>query len=147
MSDLPTDLIEDREPTIDEIIGLYVEKRDFLDAKRKEFTALERTIKEELFGLDMWLLDRAGQLGVESFRTNSGTAYKDIKDYARVAPGPEAWESLTTYARKTGDFGCFTRHLTKTHVKQLLEEGVNLAEIGIEYVEEYTMKVMRPRKT
>ena len=128
---------------IDDVVKKYVELRDNLDNERKNFKAFEADSKEKMAKLEMWLLDKARDTGVESFKTNHGTAFRTTKDYARVA-GPDGWDSLCAYILKTEDFGLVEKRVAKLHFKELLANGkVVPEEIGIEYVKEQVIQVRR----
>jgi hypothetical protein len=115
-----------------------------MDAARKTYQQIEKESKEKMFELETQMLNICNETGVDSFKTPHGTAYRTIKTYARLGAGPEAREAREKYALETGDFGLFTSHVNKTHSKELLDDGVNLAEIGIDWIEEYTIGFRKP---
>jgi hypothetical protein len=129
---------------IAELVKEYRDIRDHLDAARKTYMKIEKESKEKLFELETQMLDICRETGVESFRTPHGTAFKTLKTYARLGAGPEAKQARIDYAMKTGDFGLFTSHVNKTHSKELLDDGVNLAECGIDWIEEWSMSFRKP---
>lgn len=131
---------------IGEIIKEYRDLRENLDAARKVFTQLEKDTDLRMLELETQMLELSRKLGVESFRTEYGTAFKTTKTYARLSAGENARELREEYAMKTGDFGLFTAHVNKTHAKELLDAGVNLADVGIDWVEEYTFRFQKPSK-
>ena len=129
---------------IKEIVKEFRSIRDELDKARKSFQSFEKECKERMFELEVKMLDISSELGVDSFKTEYGTAFRTKKTYARLGAGPEAKKLREKYALETGDFGLFTSHVNKTHSKELLDDGVNLAEIGIDWIEEASMGFRKP---
>jgi hypothetical protein len=92
------------------------------------------------------MLKVSAETGVDSFKTEAGTCYKTVKTYARLTAGEDARQKRIDYAIKSGDFGLFTSHVNKTHAKELMKDSVNLAEIGIDWIEELSMGFRKPTK-
>lgn len=129
---------------IAELIKEFRDLRDDLDARRKDYTSFEKQTKERMLELETEMLAIASQTGVDSFKTVHGTAFKTTKTYARLSSGDQAKELRIQYAINNDDFGLFTSHVNKTHAKELLDAGINLAEVGIDWVEEYTIGFRKP---
>ena len=129
---------------IAELVKEYRDIRDHMDAARKTYQKIEKESKEEMFALETQMLDICNDTGVDSFKTPHGTAFKTKKTYARLGAGPEAKEARIQYAMTTGDFGLFTSHVNKTHSKELLDDGINLAECGIDWIEEWSIGFRKP---
>jgi len=122
---------------VSDIVEKYVDLRSKLDAKRKEYKKLEKEVKDELNELELQLLEEAEKSGLQSFSTSTHTAYSVTKKYASM----ENRELAIKYVQDTGDFGIFTNHVSKVHVLELLEEGINPEALGITYVEERAFNV------
>lgn len=131
---------------IKDLIKNYRDIRDDLDAARKTYNAFEKECKEQMLELETEMLVISADTGVDSFKTEHGTAFKTTKTYARLGAGDECKQAREQYAIETGDFGLFTSHVNKTHSKELLDEGFNLAELGIDWVEEFTIGFRKPTK-
>ncbi len=128
---------------IDELVGEYVAKRDKLGEIRKKWKIYEARTKEELEKIEVILLEKARELGVQNFKTVHGTAMCVDKDFARVG-GPEGWEKLTKYMRETGDFGLVEKRIAKLHFKEVMAaKGIAPQDIGVEYVIEQVIQVRR----
>ncbi len=87
----------------------------------------------------MHILEEGKRQGVESFSTAMGTAYRTRKTFARNAD----MDARIAYAKETNDYGCFTSHVGKLHVIELINDGINPAEIGVEYFEEDCVQVRK----
>jgi len=129
---------------IKELVKEYRDVRDTLDAGRKVFKSLEATSKDTLLDLETQMLVIAEETGVDSFKTTDGTVFKSQKTYARLAAGEDAKQRRIDYAVKNNDWGLFTSHVNKTHCKELIDEGVNVSEAGIDWVVEATMNFRKP---
>lgn len=131
---------------IKNLVKEYRDLRDELDSRRKEYMEFEKIRKSELYDLEQQMLDISNATGVDSFKTEYGTAFKTTKSYVRLAEGPDAKQARINYAMETNDFGLFTSHVNKTHAKELLDEGFDLSKAGIEWVEEYAFNFRKPTK-
>lgn len=124
---------------IGEVVRDYITLRNKLSDARKDFEAYEATVKGEMAELETKILGESNRLGVTSFATPYGTAYTTTKSYA----GVEDAEARIEYAKRTGDFGLFTNHVNKKHVEELIEDGVNIGEIGLVYTTEKAINIRK----
>ena len=147
----PTSLISDEpeEETVDDLVSAYVALRDALSERRRDFKDFEARCKDDMAKLETRLLKLSRKLGVNSFKTDHGTAFKVDKDYARVA-GPEGWEKLVRYMVENEDFGLVEKRVAKLHFKEVMaeelakkDEGLSPIEMGVEYVVEEAIQVRR----
>jgi hypothetical protein len=116
--------------TVDDAINTYVATRDDLDRERKAYNKYEATAKNYMGRIEMWLKEKADELGVESFRTKSGTAYRTVK---------------TSYRKETGNFQCLEKRAAKNAVKEVHDETGEIPP-GLEYHAEIEFDVRRPSK-
>ena len=135
--------------TIDDLVSAYVALRDALSEQRRQFKDFEKRCKADMVELEAKLLAKSRELGVNSFKTDHGTAFKTDKDYARVA-GPEGWEKLCRYMVEHNDFGLVEKRVAKLHFKEIMKEelekgtdGLAPIEMGVEYVVEEAIQVRR----
>ena len=125
---------------IGEAVKRYVSLRDRLRAwqhKKKEEEAIK---KIELEGIEMWLINRADEDGVESFKTRFGTAYKTYSEHYNVAD----WTTFVDYVKETGNFQLFQKRVTSTAAKEIHEETGELPP-GLNFFKEVKMGVLRPK--
>lgn len=128
------------------IIKEYRGLREELDIRRTQYNQFEKQRKLELFELETQMLKISNETGVDSFKTEDGTAFKTVKTYARLSEGPDAKQDRINWAIENNDFGLFTSHVNKTHCKELIDEGVNVLDAGITWVEEYAFNFRKPTK-
>ena len=127
--------------TIDEAIGEYVKIRDELREKMQEFGAIEKAYKDYLEKISMWLLDKGDELGVDNFKTESGTAFRNVKVQYRVG----SWDQFVEWVQQSGNFQCLEKRVAKNATKEIHDES-GLVPPGIEYVAEVEFDVRRPNK-
>ena len=63
-------------PTIDDIVGRYVQLRDLVKAKTDAFDESLKPFKHAMEQLEGVVLGKLNEQGVDSFKTPHGTAYK-----------------------------------------------------------------------
>lgn len=128
---------------IDELVRVYIEKRDALNAARQQWQEFEAQTKEDMERIEVQILTLAQELGVKNFKTKYGTAFRKEKDYARVA-GPEGWDKLVGTMIRLNDFGLVEKRVAKTHFKEVMKhEGIAPQDMGVEYIIEETIGITR----
>lgn len=113
---------------IDETVGQYIDLRNQVADKKKEFEAFKKECEEDMKLLEAEILEVSNVTGVESFKTPHGTAYRTTKTYAKVFDA----EARINYAKETGDFGLFTSHVAKKHAMELLDDGMDPSIFGVD---------------
>jgi len=127
--------------TIQQAVGNYVEYRDQLGIERKAWEDHERDVKDEMTRISMWLRDRGDELGVDSFNTPFGTAYRNVKTSYRI----EDWESYSNWMRDTDNLQCVEKRAAKLAVKDIYDE-TGLLPPGLTEFVEVEFNVRRPTK-
>ena len=127
--------------TVDDAINTYVATRDDLDRERKAYNKYEATAKNYMGRIEMWLQEKADELGVESFRTKSGTAYRTVKTSYRVG----SFDDFIEWIKETGNFQCLEKRAAKNAVKEVHDETGEIPP-GLEYRAEIEFDVRRPSK-
>ena len=122
----------------DELIGKYIRLRDKKAQMKKEFEAQVAPLDAALRKVEAILLKSFDELGVESMRTEEGTAYAATRSSTSVADRDaffgwviqqEAWEMLESRANKTAVI----------HWR----DAEGMLPPGINYYEERTINVRR----
>ena len=126
---------------IDDAINTYVATRDDLDRERKAYNKYEATAKNYLGRIEMFLKDKADELGVDSFKTRSGTAYRTVKTSYRVG----SFDDFIEWIKETGNFQCLEKRAAKNAVKEVHDETGEIPP-GLEYHAEIEFDVRRPSK-
>lgn len=129
--------------SIDEAIEAYVNTRDELRAKQQAFKLEEDAMKANMEQISMWLRDKADVLGVDSFKTQFGTAYRSVKTSYRVATG--GWDNFIGWVKETGNFQCLEKRVAKLATKEIHDDTGEIPP-GLDYVAEVEFDVRRPTK-
>ena len=129
--------------SIDEAIEAYVNTRDELRAKQQAFKLEEDAMKLRMEQISMWLRDKADELGVDSFKTQFGTAYRSVKTSYRVATG--GWDAFIGWVKVTGNFQCLEKRVAKLATKEI-HDDTGAIPPGLDYVAEVEFDVRRPTK-
>ena len=127
--------------SIGEAVQKYVTKRDALRIWKKQMDEEETQRKAELTEIEVWLLQKADELGVDSFKTPAGTAYKAKQEHFRVGD----WGEICEYVKRTNNFSIFEKRIAKLATKEIIGVEGEIPK-GIVYSAEYTINVLRPSK-
>ena len=113
---------------LNELIKRYTQLRDTKAQMKKIFEARTQAVENEMSEIEVQLLRIMDDTGVESVRTEEGTAYKTTVSYANVAD----WEAVRRYVEAHGHWHVLQRAVNKKEIENILEEtgevvpGVNL---------------------
>jgi hypothetical protein len=129
--------------SIDEAIEAYVNTRDELRVKQQAFKLEEDAMKANMEQISMWLREKADELGVDSFKTQFGTAYRSVKTSYRVATG--GWDNFISWVKETGNFQCLEKRVAKLATKEIHDDTGEIPP-GLDYVAEVEFDVRRPTK-
>ena len=127
--------------SIDDAINVYVATRDALAEERKSYNVYEAKAKNYMDRIEMFIKDKADEIGVDSFKTKSGTAYRTVKTSYRVGQ----WDTYLAWMKETGNFQCLEKRAAKNAVKEIHDETGEIPP-GLEYVAEVAFDVRRPNK-
>jgi len=122
-------------------VGNYVEYRDMLSIERKSFEDHESDIKGEMTRISMWLRDRGDELGVDSFNTPYGTAYRNVKKSFRI----EDWDAYSKWIIETNNAQCLEKRPAKLAVQEIVDTDGCLPPGLTEFIE-VEFNVRRPTK-
>jgi len=120
------------------VVEKYVALRDDLRTWKKGVDEEEARRKRELEEIEMSLLAQADRMGVDSFKTPFGTAYKQLTEHFRIGD----WTKFVDYVKRTDNFQLFEKRVAKLAAKEI-KETAGLPE-GLDYTSEYVVHVLRP---
>jgi len=126
--------------SIDELVKKYVSVRDELSKKRKEFDEYERLTKSQLEIISMEIKEKADELGVDSFKTAYGTAFRQVKDSYRISD----WSKYADWMLKMQCVDFVEKRPAKMAVKEFYEESGELPP-GIDLFVEVEFQVRRAK--
>lgn len=127
--------------TISQAVEVYVATRDQLAAERKAYNSYELRAKAYMERISMYLRDKADEMGVDSFKTQAGTAYRSVKTQYRVG----SFDQFVEWMKATENFHCLEKRAAKNAVKEIHEETGEVPP-GLEFYSEVEFDVRRPTK-
>ena len=104
---------------VDMVIEKYVATRDLIAAKTKALNAELADLKALQEEREAWLMSEMTRVGATSLKTPHGTSYIDTQDSVSVAD----WPTFFTWVQANSEFEFLTHSVSKTAVKQRLEDG------------------------
>lgn len=127
--------------SLNDAIATYVATRDDLDKERKAYNSYEARSKNYMDRIEMYIKDKADELGVDSFKTEGGTAYRSVKTRYKV----QNWDDFLEWMKATGNFQCLEKRAAKNAVKEIHDETTEIPP-GLGYDVEIGFDVRRPSK-
>jgi hypothetical protein len=141
-SDLPywEESKKPRELNPGELTNKFVELRDKLTAKRRDFKDLEINIKTQMEEIEMQLIEMQSKLGVTSLSTKTHTAFQVTKTYVRMGD----WDTFSKYILKSGNIHLVEKRVAKLATLELeAEDGVDLSTIGVDKSSEVAIQIRK----
>jgi len=99
----------------------YIQIRNELAEIRKTFQAVEVALKADLEDISFEILNISDELGVDSLKTEYGTAYRSVKSSYRVLD----WEMYLQWAEEHGALHTIQKRVTKTAVDEIVEADLD----------------------
>lgn len=103
--------------TVEQVIAKYRELRTVKDAMEADHKAALAPIKGQLEKLESWLMAKAQEDGVSSFKTDAGTAFLTTSESATVAD----WDTTLTFIREQGAYEFLDKRVNKTAVREYVD--------------------------
>lgn len=138
-----TNISVDEPRHISDAIEEYISLRDDLTIHRKQFQELEKVYKARMEYLSMWLREKGDDLGVNSFSTKSGSAFRVEKTRYLVAA--QDWELFMAWVASTKNFQCIEKRPAQLAVKDIVNVEGSLPP-GVVSSVEIDFEVRRPKK-
>lgn len=127
--------------TIDELIKMGVEIRDELKEEKRKFDKYEAEAKGMLERIGMALKEKGDELGVDSFKTSEGTAYRNIKESYRVGN----WDEVFKFIQENNYWQMLEKRVGKLATKEI-HSSTGTIPPGVEYVVEEVFVIRRPNE-
>jgi len=132
-----TEVVE-QAPKMGLIVERYVALRDRKAELKAGYDASVKSIDDAMAKVELYLLKHLQDLGVDSVKTEFGTAYTTTKTSATVAE----WDSVLNWVRANDEWTALTRGVSKDFVKTYKEEHNDLPP-GVSWREERTINIRR----
>ena len=104
---------------VDKLVKAYITCRDALNAHRYESKKIEDKCKSDMGVFANKLMELAKETGVESFKTEYGTAFKKVTDWVSV----EDWNLFNDFVIKNDMVQMFTKDANKTAIKEYMAKN------------------------
>lgn len=127
--------------SIDEAVKSYIEHRNALKAFMAQAKIVEDTTKADLAKVSMWLRQKGDELGIDSFKTQYGTAFRNVKTSYRMGN----WTQFIEWVKATDNFQCLEKRVAKLSTKEIHDE-TGVIPPGIDYSAEVEFDVRSPIK-
>ena len=104
--------------TVEQVVETYLKlrrKKEAIEASTKEQLA---TVKDKMTKLESWLMQKADEEGVTSFKTSAGTAFVTSTDFANVAD----WDAVLTFIKENEAFDMLEKRVSKAAVRAHMDE-------------------------
>jgi len=125
--------------TVEQVVGTYVKLRRKKEALEASVKADVDEIKAKMAKLEAWLMQKADQDGVTSFKTTAGTAFVTTTDFANVAD----WDAVLSYIKTHEAYDMLEKRVSKTAVRAQLDETGSVPP-GITYGTKIGINIRKP---
>lgn len=125
--------------TVEQVVGTYVKLRRRREALEATVKADVDVIKAKMAKLEAWLMQKADEDGVTSFKTPAGTAFVTTTDFANVAD----WDAVLKFIRDNDAFDMLEKRVSKAAVRAQLDETGSVPP-GITYGTKIGINIRKP---
>lgn len=126
---------------IEDVVELYINLRDEHTAITKAAKEKVVGIKEKMLKLEAYIQQKAGEVGVTSFKTDKGTAFLATSNFANVAD----WDLVLAWIKEQEAYDCLERRVNKTAIKEHIDASGSVPP-GVTYGTKLGVSVRRPSK-
>lgn len=127
--------------SIKELIKMGVEIRDNLREESRKFKQFEASAKGMIARVSQALKNKGDELAVDSFKTEEGTAYRNVKESYRVGN----WDLILEFIKKTNNYQVLEKRVAKLATKEI-HKSLGAIPPGVEYVAEEEFVIRRPNE-
>lgn len=104
--------------TVEQVVETYLKLRRKKEAVENETKEKVAELKAKMTKLESWLMQKADEDGVTSFKTSAGTAFVTTTDFANVAN----WDAVLDFIKANDAFDMLEKRVSKTAVKAIMDE-------------------------
>lgn len=125
--------------TVDRAVKTYVRIRDEKDRLTREYNEKEAGLKAQLEQLELFFAAKAEENGVDGFKTQFGTVFKEEKLTASCAD----WELFGNWIIEHNEIEMLERRVKHATVKQYMADHDGALPPGVNVFREEKMRVRR----
>ena len=126
------------EDNIETVVGAYRKLRDIKDDIKKKHSEELAPINSKLNTIEIWLLETLNKLGINSAKTNNGTAYKATINRTKVVD----WPATLKFIQEHDLWHMLEQRVSKSAVEEYVESEGS-APPGVEVNSEVRVNVRR----
>ncbi len=126
---------------VNELIDLGVKTRDELKEKTRLFKEYKNGADNLLLRICHHLKAKGDELGVDSFKTADGTAFRNTKESYRVLD----WQQTLAFMQATGNWQMLEKRVAKLATKEI-HQTTGAIPPGLDYIVEETFVIRRPNE-
>lgn len=126
---------------VNELIDLGVKTRDELKEKTRLFKEYKAGADSLLLRICHHLKVKGDDLGVDSFKTGNGTAFRNTKESYRVLD----WAQTLAFMQETGNWQMLEKRVAKLATKEI-HKATGAVPPGLNYLVEETFVIRRPNE-
>lgn len=123
---------------LNEIVEKYIQLRDKKAQLKAQYDAKAAKIDDVLDKVEALLLKTFEETGMESVKTEAGTAYRSVRTQASIAD----WDAFFDHVQKHGAFELLERRCSKAAVEQYKAANNDIPP-GLNWREERVVNIRR----
>ncbi|SRR6187455_1431519 len=126
-------------PNVNDVVGTYLKLRnqkELLEAQTKDKVD---AIKVKLQKLEAWIKEQMGLQGVNSFKTDHGTAFLSTTDWAQVSD----WDAVKQFIIDNDAYDMLEKRVSKLAVRGYIDKN-KVVPPGINYGTKIDVNVRKP---
>lgn len=124
---------------LSEFVGKYIELRNYKAALKAEYDAKVAGVDEKLDKIEAKLLEVFDQQGMDSVRTELGTAYKSTRTSASVADR----DAFMNFVKEKEEWSLLEVRAAKSAVEQYMSANENTLPPGVSWRAEAVVNIRK----
>lgn len=126
-------------PMVDDVVAAYIQLRDAKELLAKKQADEMKPLVERMKKIEGWLQAALIATGVDSFKTERGTAFIQTN----VSTTVRDWTATLDWIKANNEWSLLTAAVSKTAIKDYKEQYHDVPP-GVDYREEVVVRVRRP---
>lgn len=127
---------------VDKLVRVLLKMRVRKGELKREYDKADADVDEQMDVIKSQLLEMCAALGTSGLKTDYGTVTRTTK----TRYWSSDWVSMHKFCVDHGALDLLERRIHQTHMKQFLEEHVDLVPPGLNADSTYDISVTKPRK-
>lgn len=127
------------EAKIEGVVARMIDIRDRRATLKQEFEEKDKLLREMYDKGEAWVLNALSELGVDSVRVASGTAFITTKVRSSIAD----WNAFSNFIRESGEVDMLQHRVSDTTLKEFMESNAGATPPGITVSPERVVNIRR----